>query len=147
MMTADYFKALGDDTRLRLVNLLAHHELNVNEIVEILNMGQSRISRHLRILTDQSLLTFRRDGLWSFYSVPSQGPGAEFINAIRYLFKQEKVYPEDLVAAQQVIEKRSRETTCSTSLSRSNNAALFLPKRPLPPMIRIFICRTLYPSL
>ena len=110
MQPADYFKALADETRLRLVNLLSHYELNVNEIVEILNMGQSRISRHLKILTDHLLLTFRRDGLWSFYSVPDDGRGLKFIKAINYLFKNEEIYPADLMAAQQVIEQRSKET-------------------------------------
>jgi ArsR family transcriptional regulator len=110
MKPADYFKALADETRLRLINLLSHHELNVNEIVEILNMGQSRISRHLKILTDHLLLTFRRDGLWSFYSIPAEGTGLKFIKAINYLFKNEDIFSADLMAAKQVIEKRSKET-------------------------------------
>lgn len=110
MNPADYFKALADETRLRLVNLLIHHELNVNEIVEILDMGQSRISRHLKILTDHLLLTFRRDGLWSFYSVPVDGTGLQFIKSINYLFENDEIYPADLMAAQKVIEQRSKET-------------------------------------
>ncbi|MFH1567541.1 MAG: metalloregulator ArsR/SmtB family transcription factor, partial [Gemmatimonadota bacterium] len=43
-------KALADETRLRLVRLLARGALNVNELIAILEMGQSRVSRHLRIL-------------------------------------------------------------------------------------------------
>lgn len=61
-------KALADDTRFRLFHLLYHHELNVNEIQEVMKMGQSRISRHLKILADADLLHARRDGLWMFYS-------------------------------------------------------------------------------
>lgn len=106
----NYFKALADETRLRLINLLSHYELNVNEIVEILNMGQSRISRHLKILTDHLLLTFRRDGLWSFYSVSREGPGSTFIESTRYFFKDEDIFLADLSAAKQIIEKRSKET-------------------------------------
>ncbi|MEE3335234.1 MAG: ArsR family transcriptional regulator, partial [Candidatus Latescibacterota bacterium] len=41
-------KALADETRLRLMRLLGRSPLNVNEILSILQMGQSRISRHLR---------------------------------------------------------------------------------------------------
>ena len=50
------------------MGLLLEHELNVNEIMAVLNMGQSRISRHLKILSDSGLVRSRRDGLWVFYS-------------------------------------------------------------------------------
>ena len=43
-------KALADETRLRMVRLLVRGSLNVNEIIDILDMGQSRVSRHLKIL-------------------------------------------------------------------------------------------------
>ena len=69
MKALNLFKALADSTRIRIMNLLLLHEFNVNEIVEILGMGQPRISRHLKILTDVGLLTYRRDGLWVFYSL------------------------------------------------------------------------------
>jgi len=62
MFLKELFKAVADETRLRLLNLLIHYELNVNEIVSIFEMGQSRISRHLKILTDCGLLQSRRDG-------------------------------------------------------------------------------------
>ena len=47
-----YFKALSDETRLRLTYVLERYELSVNELVSILEMGQSRVSRHLKILTE-----------------------------------------------------------------------------------------------
>ncbi|HLP57885.1 MAG TPA: metalloregulator ArsR/SmtB family transcription factor, partial [Candidatus Deferrimicrobium sp.] len=75
MKALNFFKALSDDTRLRLLHIFTHYELNVNEIVEIMGMGQSRISRHLKILADTQLLTFRRDGLWTFYTAAVQGEG------------------------------------------------------------------------
>ena len=51
-----YFKALSDETRLRLTYVLERYELSVNELVSILEMGQSRVSRHLKILTEAGLL-------------------------------------------------------------------------------------------
>ena len=54
-MALVYFKALSDETRLRLVHILLHYELSVNELVRILGMGQSRVSRHLKILTEAGL--------------------------------------------------------------------------------------------
>lgn len=111
MEMVHYFKALADKTRLRLLNLCIHHELNVNEIVEILSMGQSRISRHLKILTDTQLLTSRRDGLWTFYSSTLNGKEFNFIETIKYLFKKETIFSHDLSNARTIIDKRSHETT------------------------------------
>ena len=53
-------KALADETRLRMVRLLVRGSLNVNEMIGILNMGQSRVSRHLKILAEAGLVTSRR---------------------------------------------------------------------------------------
>ena len=52
MKALRYLKALADETRLRLALVLFHYELSVNELVALLGMGQSRISRHLKILTE-----------------------------------------------------------------------------------------------
>lgn len=111
MKAVNYFKALADETRLRLVHLFLHYELNVNEIVAITGMGQSRISRHLKILTDSQLLTFRRDGLWMFYSAHTEGEGYHFIQSIKYLFGANPIFTEDLFEADRVLEERSQETT------------------------------------
>lgn len=75
-------KALSDETRLRILSLLLNHELNVNEIVDVLGMGQSRISRHLKILADAGILSCRKDGLWAFYTVPANGPAEKMIKII-----------------------------------------------------------------
>ncbi|MCP5102073.1 MAG: metalloregulator ArsR/SmtB family transcription factor [bacterium] len=110
MKSVNYFKALSDDTRLRLLNLFLHYELNVNEIVTVMGMGQSRISRHLKILADNKLLTFRRDGLWTFYSAAGAGEGHAFIESIKYLFQNDPEFVKDLEAAQRVLDERSKET-------------------------------------
>lgn len=111
MNVGKYFKALADETRLRLLNLFLHHELNVNEVVEILRMGQPRISRHLKILADSGLLCSRRNGLWTFYSVVTEGDGHQFIQNIKYLFQQDDQFVADLGRARQVVEERSLATT------------------------------------
>jgi ArsR family transcriptional regulator len=110
MKAVHYFKALADDTRLRLVHLFLHYELNVNEIVTIMGMGQSRISRHLKILVDNGLLTFRRDGLWTFYSAVGEGEGHRFIQSVKYLFEVDPLYRKDIQEATRMLEKRSEET-------------------------------------
>jgi len=105
-----YFKALSDATRIRLINSLMHHELNVNEIVSLMRMGQSGISRHLKILMDAELLKCRRDGVWAFYSVSDIEPARKFIDAIRYLFQDNKMFSEDLKRASRLIEDRNKRT-------------------------------------
>jgi len=105
-----YFKALSDATRIRLINSLIHHELSVNEIVALMKMGQSGISRHLKILMDAELLKCRRDGVWAFYSVSDIEPAQKFIDSIRYLFQNDPVFIEDLKKASQLIEDRKTRT-------------------------------------
>jgi DNA-binding transcriptional ArsR family regulator len=61
------FKALGDPTRLRIVKLLENGELCVCQLIAVLNMGQSRISRHLSILKGAGLIVDARRGKWVHY--------------------------------------------------------------------------------
>ncbi len=61
------FKALADPTRLRIAAVLQSGAFNVNELVSILGLGQSRVSRHLRILVEAGLLEAKRDGVWVYY--------------------------------------------------------------------------------
>lgn len=101
-------KALADETRLRLFQLLRTHELNVNEIVEVLGMGQSRISRHLKILAEAGLLAARRDGMWTFYRA-SAGPEAlRFAAAVGD--PESGPFARDLARARRIREERARES-------------------------------------
>jgi len=61
------FKTFLDPTRVRILALLAQEELAVQEIMEVLRMGQSRVSRHLAILREAGLLSDRREGTYVFY--------------------------------------------------------------------------------
>jgi ArsR family transcriptional regulator len=61
-------KALADPCRLRLAAVLLSGEFTVQELTRIMGMGQSRVSRHLKILTEAGLLTVKRQGTWSYYS-------------------------------------------------------------------------------
>lgn len=106
-----FFKALADDTRLRLASVLNRRELNVNELMTILDMGQSRISRHLKILSSAGLLSWRRDGLWVFYTVVEQGPGRRFIDATLPFVANDELFRADRDMAANVMEERSRKTS------------------------------------
>lgn len=65
----EVFKACADATRLRLLVLLSERELCVCELVDILQMPQGKISRHLAVLRRAGLVADRRDGTWIHYSL------------------------------------------------------------------------------
>ena len=108
--TLYYFKALSDETRLRLFCVLSRYELNVNELILILGMGQSRVSRHLKILASSGLVTWRRDGLWVFYSAVVDGEARRFGDAVLPLVLAEGTFQADLDAASSMIEERLHAT-------------------------------------
>jgi ArsR family transcriptional regulator len=67
--TLNVFRAIGEETRLRIMLLLQQGELTVSEIVQILGQSQPRVSRHLKILADAGLIERHREGSWMFYRV------------------------------------------------------------------------------
>jgi len=64
-----FFQALGDITRLRLLNLMGDQEICVCYFVEILAQGQPKISRHLAYLRRAGIVEARRDGKWMHYRI------------------------------------------------------------------------------
>jgi DNA-binding transcriptional ArsR family regulator len=64
-----FFKALGDETRQRMLGLLLTRELCVCELMTALNMTQPTTSHHLKILEDAEIVQSNRDGKWMFYRV------------------------------------------------------------------------------
>jgi ArsR family transcriptional regulator len=64
-----FFQALGDNTRLRLLNLMGDQEICVCYFVEILGQGQPKISRHLAYLRRAGIVEARRDGKWMHYRI------------------------------------------------------------------------------
>lgn len=80
MLTA--LKAVGEETRLRIVALLAHGELTVSDLVDILGQSQPRISRHLRLLTEAGVVDKHREGTWAFFGLTPRGPIRDAIDAV-----------------------------------------------------------------
>jgi ArsR family transcriptional regulator len=67
--TPQFFRALADRTRLRIVNLLSRGSLCVCDIQRILEQPQSSVSRHLALLKSAGLIHDRRDGMRTFYGL------------------------------------------------------------------------------
>jgi ArsR family transcriptional regulator len=66
------FRALGDETRLRIVALLSNGELCVCHLENALDLNQSNASRQLGILKTAGVVDSRRDGTWVYYSIVAQ---------------------------------------------------------------------------
>ena len=64
-----FFQALGDNTRLRLLNLMGEQEICVCYFVEILGGPQPKISRHLAYLRSAGIISARREGRWMHYRI------------------------------------------------------------------------------
>jgi len=77
------FKALSDETRLRIYLLLLKSELCVCELVNILNMEQSRISHSVRILKEADLVNNRREGKWIIYAVNPETENNKIIQGLK----------------------------------------------------------------
>lgn len=66
---SNFFLALADRTRLRLLNVMRGREVNVTAFVEILGESQPKISRHLAFLRSAGIVELRRDGKWIHYKI------------------------------------------------------------------------------
>ncbi len=69
---ADFFKIFGDGTRIRILQLLLAGEKNVGELAEALDMSQSAVSHQLRILRQNDLVKYRKEGKTVFYSLDDE---------------------------------------------------------------------------
>ena len=104
-------KALADPCRLRLTAVLLSGEFTVQELTCIMDMGQSRISRHLKILAEAGILTVKRQGTWSYYRA---GADSRFFSAIRPAFEREieliQERKQDLAAVALILEERRKRS-------------------------------------
>jgi ArsR family transcriptional regulator len=67
------FKALSDETKLRMLNILTERECCVCEVMQALEISQSKASRNLSALYDAGFIKLKKEGLWSLYSINGEG--------------------------------------------------------------------------
>jgi ArsR family transcriptional regulator len=103
------FKTLSDPTRVRLLALLEREELAVQELMDVLGMAQSRVSRHLAILREAGLIRDRRDGTYVFYrfALPEQGPWRDAWRLVEQGLRQVSRAERDAAALARVLEARA----------------------------------------
>jgi ArsR family transcriptional regulator len=92
------FKALSDETRLRILHLLLEGELCICDLMEVLELPQSKVSRHMAYLKHSGLVNDRREGVWIYYSLKeSQSKVHEYqMRCIRNCFEEHEVFKKDL---------------------------------------------------
>lgn len=108
-------RALCDETRLRMLMLIEQEELCVCEVMQILGMRQSRVSRHLNILRDAGLAKARRQGTWMFYrSAAQESPEhhAQMAEALKKWLKDKEIVRRDLARLEECIADRGRDGHC-----------------------------------
>lgn len=111
-------RAAAEPTRLRLLALLAHGELTVGEICEIVGQSQPRISRHLKVLSDAGLLDRFREQHWVYYRSPSMGTGRETVQQLLALVSDEDdVLRRDHRRLEAVVAERGRRAQAATAMS------------------------------
>jgi ArsR family transcriptional regulator len=110
----DSCRLLGDESRLRLLRLLAREELNVSELTSILGLSQPTVSRHLRLLRDAGLLRERREGSWIYVALETgdDGPAARLWQATATLLDGTPDDSGDLTRLEEVMRQR-RERAAS----------------------------------
>jgi ArsR family transcriptional regulator len=91
-------KALSDETRLRILNLLLERECCVCEVMQAIDISQTRASRNLKALYEAGFLKLRKDGLWSLYSLDEQGMDGyllDMVEAVKKTMKGNAVAAKD----------------------------------------------------
>ncbi len=122
-------KALSDETRVRIVSLLMRNELCVCQLMEILGMGQSTVSKHLGILRNAGLIEVEKRGTWSFYGLcrdKANRHNLDFIRLLPFLPKDDPFLQKDGKKLKEVNKKGvafcSAITLNRRLRERSNNA-------------------------
>jgi ArsR family transcriptional regulator len=120
-----FFQALGDKTRLRLLNLMGDQELCVCHFVEVLDCPQPKISRHLAYLRRAGIVSTRRDGKWMHYRIamPPHAGAAQILRETLAVLKAEKLMQADKV--------RLTKVCCSP------NPIPALDGAPMPSLVQI----------
>jgi len=102
-------KALSDETRLRIINLLYERELCVCDVMVILQISQAKASRHLINLKNAGLLKDRKHAQWAYYSL-SKNEHLKFIDTLVYdNLRNMDIYADDLKSLAERLQKGENE--------------------------------------
>ncbi|MCH5303650.1 MAG: winged helix-turn-helix transcriptional regulator [Ruminococcus sp.] len=89
--TAEIFKALSDENRIRILKLLQSGEKCACVLLDSLKITQPTLSHHMKILCDSAIVVGRKEGKWTHYSISPEGAST----AVKYLQELTKVTRDD----------------------------------------------------
>lgn len=105
----DALKALSDETRLRILNLLYEQELCVCDIMETLQISQAKTSRHLIYLKNAGLVKDRKQAQWVYYSM-SKDERMKFIESLVYdTLRSLEAYQNDLGNLKKCLKQKNNK--------------------------------------
>ena len=81
-------KALADENRVRALGALQHQPLCVCQIIELLGLAPSTVSKHLAILRQAGLVTSKKDGRWIYFQRADDGAPSEVLETLSWLYTQ-----------------------------------------------------------
>lgn len=104
--TLKLYKALADETRLRILHILHYGYFHVNELLAITGLGQSRVSRHLKILHEAGALSAQREGKHIYYGLRRDADPL-VKDTLKAVFQHnEKLAPDEIAVRQHLEEQR-----------------------------------------
>jgi len=118
--SAELFKALADETRLRILNLLVRGELCVCDIMTVLDIGQSKVSRHLACLRNVGLVNDRRNGVWMHYSL-AKPSGITHRRVLEWLAEAATELPEAAADLKALRARQRHAAQCGTCPTRNGH--------------------------
>jgi ubiquinone/menaquinone biosynthesis C-methylase UbiE len=114
-------KAAAESTRIRIMFILSHGELNVTELTYVLGQSQPRVSRHLKLMSEAGLLSRHKEGNWVLFRLRNEGLGGALARAlVDMLSTKDQLLSGDIARLEEV--KRQREERASAYFSANANS-------------------------
>jgi len=112
-------KALGDDTRLRMINILSHGDLCVCEIEVVLGISQSNASRHLNKLMNAKLVTYYKEAKYVYYKINEETINKH--NFLKEIIEKELCNIDNLNNDYENLKKFKNDGMCCESIEKYKN--------------------------
>jgi DNA-binding transcriptional ArsR family regulator len=114
-------KALSDENRVRALMLLSQGELCVCQLIEMLGLAPSTVSKHMSILRQARLVESRKEGRWMYYRLADENSPKEVIQAIRWVQNSLAKDKQILADARQVkrVCKIDKDELCNCYKNRN----------------------------
>ena len=72
IVQARVFKAMSDENRLKILELLHERDCNASELLDVMDFGQSTLSHHMKILLNAGVVQARKNGKWTYYTLQKE---------------------------------------------------------------------------